>query len=280
MSRLLVVVLTKNEAAHLGACLGSLDDLECDILVVDSGSTDETIEIAEKFGADVVYHEYITEAATRNWVLDTYGPETGWLLFLDADERLTPGLNREIRDLPDPADGPSGYYMRREMRFLGHELRYGGHQRNYILHLLQPSRARVISQTRTLEYVKVDGPTQVLRNSMIHENKRSLSDWVMKHDFYAQREAEDRLAGFTREKPVTEGRIRAYLHKAVLARMPPLALPFAFFTYRYFIRLGFLDGKVGLIYYAMHDIWYPTLIAAKLVELDPVGGGRRIRQSA
>lgn len=266
MSSIRAVILTKNEEAHLADCLASLTGLDCEILVVDSGSDDATLEIAESFDAEVVFYEYITEAQTRNWVLDNCG-DVDWILFLDADERLTAELNKELRTLPSPDGGPVGYYMEREMWFLGHPLRHGGHQKNFILHVLHPPRARVIEQTRTLEYVKVDGKTAHLKHRMIHENKKPLREWVMKHDFYAQREAEDRLEGVRRAKSVTEGRTRAFLHNGVLSRFPPLAMPFVFFLYRYFFRLGFLDGRVGFMYYVMHDLWYPTLIAAKLVEL-------------
>lgn len=267
MSDLEVVILTKNEEAHIEDVLKSLDGLDCSVLIVDSGSTDRTLEICEKYGTEVVFYEYVTEAKTRNWVLaERAGVD--WILFLDADERLSPELNRELRSLPSPSEGVVGYYIRREMWFLGHPLRYGGHQNNYLLHLLHPPVSQVVEETRTLEYVKVEGPTGRLDHHMIHENKKPLRDWVMKHDFYAQREAEDRRAGVRRDKSVTEGRTRAFMHRHILSRCPPLLLPFAFFAYRYILRLGFLDGRVGFIYYAMHDFWYPTLIAAKLVELD------------
>lgn len=272
MSRLEVVILTKNEEAHIEDVLSSLDGLDCNILIVDSGSTDKTLEICEKYGAEIVFYEYVTEAKTRNWVL-TERADVDWILFLDADERLTPELNLELRELPDPSDGVVGFYIRREMWFLGRPLRFGGHQNNYLLHLLHPPVSQVIEQTRTLEYVDVKGRTGRLKHHMIHENKKPLRDWVVKHDFYAQREAEDRRSGVKRDKSVTEGRSRAFIHKHLLSRLPPLLLPFAFFVYRYFLRLGFLDGRVGFIYYVMHDFWYPTLIAAKLVELDVYPAG-------
>lgn len=262
-----VVVLTKNEEPHIEDLLISLQGLDCHVLIVDSGSTDRTLEICEQYGAEIVYYEYVTEARTRNWVL-RQRKDVDWILFLDADERLSPELNRELQRLPSPSEGIVGYYVRREMWFLGKPLRYGGHQRNYLLHLLHPPVAEVVEETRTLEYVRVEGRTARLRHPIIHENKKPLRDWVLKHDFYAQREAEDRRNNVQRRKPVTEGRARAFIHRYILSRMPPLLLPFAYFGYRYFVRLGFLDGRVGFIYYVMHDLWYPTLIAAKLVELD------------
>ncbi len=265
--RFLVVVLTKNDALQIESCLRSAHGLDADFLVVDSGSTDKTVEIAQELGAEVVFYEYITEARTRNWVIENWGPQYEWIVFLDSDERLTPELRDEIATIPPPDRGPKGYMMRRLMFFLGKHLRFGGHQNVWVLHVIHPPAARVVEQTRTLEYVRVRGRVAKLTHPLLHDNRKGLSDWTVKHDFYATREAQDRLMGRRRKEPVTEGRIRAFLHDRVLSKTPPFLLPLMYFVYRYFIRLGFLDGKVGLMYYFLHDFWYPFLVAAKVEEL-------------
>ncbi len=274
-SKFLVAVLTKDEQDNIEQCLDSVVPLGCDVLVVDSGSTDSTVSLAEARGAEVVFHPFESIAQQRNWVLEEYGNSYDWVLFLDADERLSAGLAEELAALkpPGPA-GPFGYYIFRHFYFLGKRLRHGEFARSKVLRLLCPARSRVVEQTRTLEYAKVDGPVGILKNPLIHENRKPLSDWIRKHDWYSTREAEDEAAGmgFHAER-VSENPINAFLNATVGRALPPLLRPFALFAYSYVFRLGFLDGKAGLIYYFLHDFWYPLLTAAKLHELKLGGGG-------
>lgn len=262
------LTLTKNEAVNLRKCLRSLDGLPCRKIVVDSGSIDDTLAVAREFGAEVWFKEYVTEASSLNWALERLREAVDWVLILDADEELTPGLRRELASIPPPDDSTRGYYIRREMRFLRKPILHGGYQRNLVLRLVDPRATRVVELTRTLGYVDVKGPTRRLRHPMIHENLRPLTDWILKHDLYAQREAEDRITGLNGPSPVTEGKARVLLHRYVLSRFPKLLLPISYFIYRYLLRGGFLDGTTGLIYFTLHDLWYPTLIVGKMVELE------------
>ena len=275
--RFLVAVLTLNDELQIEACLKSAAGLDADFLVVDSGSTDSTVAKAKELGATVLHYPYVTEARTRNWIIDSWASKYEWLVFLDYDERLTPELRDEIASLPPPHRGPKGYKMRRRMFFLGKELRFGGHQDVWLLHVLHPPAARVVEQTRTLEYVHVRGPVGKLHHPLIHDNRKGLSAWTRKHVFYARREAEDRLARRRRDQDVSENRIKAFIHERILSHVPPFFTPVLFFCYRYFFRFGFLDGKVGLIYYLLHDFWYPLLIAAKMFELQ-TGHKKRSRR--
>ncbi len=211
--RFLVAVLTKNDELQIEGCLESARGLDADLLVVDSGPTDSTVDIARRLGAEVVHYDYITEARSRNWVLENWGRRYEWVVFLDSDERLSPELRDEIASLPRPDAGPKEYYMCRHMFFLGKRLRFGGHQEVWVLHVLHAPACKVVELTRTLEYVRVDGDTAKLHHPLIHDNKKGLSDWTRKHDFYAVREAEDRLRGVALEQPVTEGRLRALFTK-------------------------------------------------------------------
>ncbi len=268
-SKLLVAVLTKNEKENIEACLDSVLPLGCPVLVVDSGSTDGTVELAEAKGAEVVFHPFESIARQRNWVLEEYGSGYDWILFLDADERLTEELALEISRLAPPeSGGPFGYYIPRHFYFLGRHLRHGGLSGSRVLRLLSPAKSSVVEQTRTLEYAKVDGPVASLSSPMIHENHKSLSAWILKHDWYSTREAEDEVAGMgSKARPVSENPIKARLTASVVRRIPPLLRPFLTFAYTYFFQLGFLDGREGLIYHFLHDFWYPLLTAAKIYEL-------------
>lgn len=268
-SKLLVAVLTRDEEANIGACLDSALPLRCSMLVVDSGSTDRTVSIAEKKGAEVVFHEFESIARQRNWVIDNYGAGYDWILFLDADERISEKLAEELESLSPPRpEGPFGYYIPRHFYFMGKRLRYGRFKRNRVLRLLDPSRSSIAEQTRTLEYAKVWGPVASLKSPMIHENRKPLSEWIKKHDWYSTRQAEDEAAGMGRQRVDASENPDASRANSLLAKfVPPLARPFLTFADSYFFRLGFLDGKEGFIYAFLHDFWYPLLIAAKLDEI-------------
>jgi glycosyltransferase involved in cell wall biosynthesis len=268
-SRMLVAVLTKNEELNIGACLDSAMVLGCDVCVVDSGSTDATVAIAEAKGARVEYHEFVSIARQRNWVLEKLGGDYDWILFVDADERISPALARELAELEPPGvSGFHGYYVPRHFHFLGKRLRYGGLANNRVLRLLDPARSKVVEQTRTLEYAAVEGRVGDLSGPLLHENLKPFSDWIAKHNWYSTREAEDEVAGIGyKSEGVTENRLRSLLNALVLRRLPPILRPFLLFGYSYFLRLGFLDGKVGFVYHFLHDFWYPLITAVKVEEL-------------
>lgn len=277
MAKLLIAVLTLNEEANLPSCLETLEPTGARVIVVDSGSTDSTEAIAKDFGCEFLFHEFESIARQRNWVLDQFGKEFDWVLFLDADERLTPELARELRNLPEPTNSIAAFYIKREFWFMGHPLRHGPYSNNRILRLVHPPVSKIFEQTRTLEYTQVDGGVGDLNAPMIHENHRPLSDWIIKHDWYSTREAEDRKAFTHGSVKVTEHRMRAFIRRRIAPLIPPLAMPFVSFFYRYVIQVGFLDGRAGFIYYVLHDFWYPFLTAAKLIELEEqrLGSNRR-----
>ena len=123
-----VVILTHNEQVNLPACIESLEGLDCEVVVIDSGSTDSTIEIARRAGATVFTHAFENYAAQRNWAQKNLSGHTGWVLHLDADERLTPALVREItRVLEAPPEGINGFLLRKRTIFMGRWIRHGGH---------------------------------------------------------------------------------------------------------------------------------------------------------
>jgi cellulose synthase/poly-beta-1,6-N-acetylglucosamine synthase-like glycosyltransferase len=125
-----VAILTYNEEKNLEACLRSLHGLAQAVFVVDSGSTDATVGIAERLGARVVYNPFEGHAKQWNWALGTLPWSFDWVLCLDADQRLTPELREEIREaLSSPAADVDGFYMKRRQVFLGRWIRHGVERR-------------------------------------------------------------------------------------------------------------------------------------------------------
>ena len=144
MNKLSVIILTYNEEKHLARCLESVKQIADEIIVVDSFSTDTTKEIAERYGAKFVQHEYENQAQQFNWAIEDMGVSGDWILRIDADEYLTPELAKEIRETVNitPVGGNTlspinGYYMKRRVVFMGRWIKHGTYYPIWILRLFK-----------------------------------------------------------------------------------------------------------------------------------------------
>lgn len=272
-----IIIPVRNESHNLARCLESLRGAG-EVYVIDSQSTDDTVEIARLFHAHVVqFHYHGGWPKKRQWALNTLPLAFDWVLLIDADEALTPELASEIRQaIQNPA--LDGYYISLQMHFLGRRLRHGGAD-FYKLSLFRRGKGkfecRVKDQDSSMgdmevhEHVVVEGKTAKLRNSLRHYNVESLSRYIRKHDEYSNWDAKawlQREAGYGQLQPSllgTQAQRRRWLKNKLLA-LP--GSPFLFFLYRYFLRLGFLDGVPGLVYCAFQGIQF-FHIKAKIYEL-------------
>jgi glycosyltransferase involved in cell wall biosynthesis len=262
-----VIVPARNEARNLPRCLESLAGVG-EVYVIDSQSTDDTVEIAKSHGAKVVQFHYAGGwPKKRQWAMDTLPLAYDWILLLDADEVLTPELIEEIRRaLPNP--GANGYFIRLQMYFLGRVLRHCDAS-FWKLSLFRKGRGRFecrlkdqdasMADIEIHEHVVVDGPTAELHHALVHHNVDSLSRYILKHNEYSNWEARVLLQpeGAANSEEVsadffgTQAQRRRWL-KRNLYRMP--GSPVLLFLYRYIGRLGFLDGVPGLIYCAFQAV--------------------------
>jgi len=272
-----VIILTYNEEVNIRHCLESVKYLSAEIFVVDSFSTDKTLEIAQEYTPHIYQNVWVHWAHQRNWALDNLPLSHDWVLFLDADERLTPELGAEMADtLARPQPQMAGYFIRRNFYFLGRWLKHGGYQADYVLRLVQKTRAHSVG-SGAREYVTVTGKLGRLEHPMIHEDKKGLSAWIDKHNCLADLEARETLnlkadQGLSSQMAGQGGQkiehgTKIWLREKVWVRMPPLLRPLFYFGYRYIFQLGFLDGKEGLIYCFLHGFWYPFLVDSKYLEL-------------
>jgi glycosyltransferase involved in cell wall biosynthesis len=254
-----VIVAARNEARNLPACLESLRDAG-EVYVIDSQSTDATPEIARSFGAQVVqFHYQGGWPKKRQWAIETLLLAYDWVLFIDADEALTPELGEEIRHaIQNP--NFSGYYISLRMYFLGKLLRHGG-AGFWKLALFRRGKGgfecRLKDQDVSMadmevhEHVVVDGAAMRLKNPLVHRNVESLSRYIQKHDEYSNWEARVLLQGGESNAELlptlfrTQAQRRRWLKKKLYA-LP--GSPVLLFLYRYFLRLGFMDGVPGLVY--------------------------------
>ena len=270
------VILTFNEEQHLARCIASAQAVATNIVVVDCYSTDATLDIARAYGARVLQHAWINHAAQFNWALTQLGADTEWVLRIDADEVLTPALIEEIRTrLPGIGPEIDGVYWGRRMTFQGRLIRHGGVFPVRVLRLFRHGRGQCENRWMD-EHIKVAGPTADFAGEMIDDNLNSLTWWTDKHNRYASREAVDLLNLEYRFMPHDtvaslrggkQAGVKRWLKERVYARLPGGFRAFAYFFYRYVLRLGFLDGQAGTAFHFLQGFWYRYLVDAKVVEV-------------
>ena len=264
-----VIILTYNSAATIEQTLSSVALLSDDIHVVDSFSTDRTVEIAQGFGVHVVQHAFESYGAQRNWAIASLPIKYDWQLHLDADERLTPELREEIAKLKE-IDGVTGFYLPRMMYFLGRPIQHGGLSPTWHMRLFKARIGKCETRKYDQHFYLPSGNSAQLRRYMIDDIRMSLSEWTARHNRWADAEVEEQLSRGERSEvqskfwgtPVERKRFLRSLYGG----SPLFVRPFALFFYRYVLRLGFLDGAAGFIFYTLQTFWFRFLIDSKLFE--------------
>jgi glycosyltransferase involved in cell wall biosynthesis len=273
-----VIVPVRNEGRNLQRCLESLRGAG-EVYVIDSQSTDDSVEIARTCGSRVIQFYYRGGwPKKRQWALDMLPLQYEWVLLLDADESLTPALADEIKAaIRNPTI--DGYYIGLDMFFLGRRLRHSGAS-FYKLSLFRHGKGcfecRAQRQDSSMcdmevhEHVVVNGRTRILKERLIHRNVESLSRYIQKHNEYSNweaqvwRESEKQHAELPAKLLGTQAERRRWIRKKFFA-LPGSSRLFMF--YKYVLRLGFLDGVPGLIYCGMQGIQF-FQIKAKVYEAE------------
>lgn len=263
-----VVVLTRDEQTHLSRCLDSLASLDARIFVVDCGSTDATVDIAHAAGCQVVHRDWRGYAEQFNWALDHLPIESPWVMRLDADEHLTPELAQELRaTLRDCDPQVSGLLIKRRVYFWGRWIRHGGYYPTWLLRVWRAGQVRYEARSMDEHALLGHGHLLRLRNDFIDENLKGLGHWIDKHNRYADLEVEDLLTPAPRlALPSGPAGRRRWWKTTIYARSPLFLRAVLYWLYRYFLRLGVLDGKAGLAFHFLQALWYRWLVDAKLVE--------------
>ncbi len=274
------IILTYNEERNLPECLQSLHGWIDEVLIVDSGSTDRTQDIARSFGAQVVEHSFETHAKQWAWALEQLSLRYDWIIGLDADQRVTPELRNELCALfnvqPERLTNIEGIYIKRRQIFRGAWIRHGGYYPKYLLKLFRRDSVFVDPQDLMDHHFYVSGKSIKLQHDILEDNQKeqSIAFWIEKHNRYAILHAREELKrrGAQHTWP---------LHAALLGNpdqqviwlkqrwdhMPLYVRPFLYFFLRYFILLGFLDGKQGFIFHFLQGFWYRLLVDIHLDDL-------------
>jgi glycosyltransferase involved in cell wall biosynthesis len=269
------VVLTLNEGRNLRRCLESATPLHCPIYVVDSGSTDETLQIATTCGAMVMLHPFENHTAQWNWAIASLPRRYSWVLGLDADQALTPELVREIQHalaqtVPGgPLENVNGFFINRRHIFRGKWLRWGGLYPKYLLKLFRPESLYFDENERLDHHFYVHGRTRKLTAEIVEENvnEQDILFWCGKHIRYASRLAEEETLRRQRRVPDANGltwllnpQQQILFLKHVWLHCPLYFRPIVYFLYRYVFRLGFLDGKQGFVFHCLQALWFRLLV--------------------
>lgn len=278
MAEICVIILTYNEEKHIERAISSAQEIAAQIFVVDSFSTDRTCEIARAFGAEVVQHAYIVQSRQFQWAIDNLPITTEWVMRLDADETLTPELVSEInQSLPRLPTSVTGVTLRRRHVFMGRWIRHGARYPITLLRIWRRGTACIELRWMDEHMILLCGRAVGFKHDFSDHNLSDLSSFIRKHNEYATREAIDVLidryhllewhhgpAAFTNIQMAAKRRVKENLYN----RLPIWIGPASYFLYRYFVRLGFLDGQEGIIYHFLQAFWYRFLVGIKVDELE------------
>ena len=242
--KLTVIIPCYNEEKNIEACLKSVIWAD-EVLVVDSFSTDHTLDIARKYTDRILQHEYINSAAQKNWTIPQ--AEWEWVLIMDCDERVTPALRDEIQDLLQRGPEKEGYWINRNNYLMGRRVRYSGWGHDSVLRLFRRDFGRY-QEKRVHAEIKLKN-TGVLTGRLDHHSVSSMASWVAKINRYSSWKAEDKF------------------ERGVVAPVFQMLFrpPFRFFK-DYLLRLGILDGWRGFLIAAMSS-FAELVMAAKLTQI-------------
>ncbi|MGL4630235.1 MAG: glycosyltransferase family 2 protein [Leadbetterella sp.] len=269
------IILTYNEHKHIERAILSLKTVCSRICIVDSFSTDNTIEIARSLGADIYQNAWKNNHSIQmNWALENCNITTDWVFRLDADEYLEPELSAELNQtILHLSPEITGLVTKRKNYFLDKWIRFGGY---YPVKLIRIFRMGVgKSEMRFMdEHVSLrHGKTQELKYDLVDKNLNNLSWWSEKHIKYAQREAIDFVlkslnSQSMEEKNLTfQAKMKRFLKERLYYSIPLGIRPFLYFFYRYFVLLGFLDGFRGFGFHVLQGFWYRFLVDINIYEV-------------
>lgn len=265
-----VILLSFNSVDTLAATLERARLVSSEIFVVDSFSSDGTVELARSFGATVVQHAFENYGAQRNWAIDNLPISRPWQLHLDADEWMNDRLIASIQALPDNPE-LNGYFVPRYLRFLGRILRHGGMSPTWHLRLFRSGLGRCEDRIYDQHFLLREGSSGKLAGAMVDDVRMSLSEWTVRHNRWADSEVAELACAETAGRLKADARGNPAQRKRYLRqkydRMPLFLRALGLFLYRYFLRLGFLDGTEGTIFWVLQTFWFRFLVDAKIWEM-------------
>lgn len=257
-----VLILARDEAVNMAQCLGSVQWAE-QLIVIDSGSRDQTRDLARELGAEVVETHWRGYGRQREFALRLNSVRNDWVYFVDADEWISTSLAKEVAQvLRDSQNDAYWQYFR--LIFQGRWIRHcGWYHSGRVIRLMNRNRAHYEDDVFS-EQPRIDGPVGRLQNEIVDDDHKGLAQWLRKHISYAELEAEKRITNRSpREAPMHASRTQTYLKDRIAPRVP--ARPLLQFIYMYVARRGFLDGRQGLLFCLLHS-WFQVVVHGLMEE--------------
>jgi len=267
--KIAVIIFTFNSEKIIKRTILAAKKISKDVVICDSFSKDKTIKIARSLHCKIVYRAIIpTYAAKRNYIIKKCNKLYDWQLHLDSDEILSKKLIKNINGIVRSNDKNYSYLIKRQPFFLKKKLSFGGAS-NWQLRLF-PSGTTLVEDLNYDQHFKSKLKSKYVSGTLHDTNIKNLNEWINSHNDWSTTEAKENRNNNSKNivKPKLFGNNieRIKFFKSMYYFFPSLIRPFLLFIYRYFILLGFLDGKVGFYYCFFHSLWFRTLIDAKKFE--------------
>ena len=272
-----VVILTFNEEIHLERCIRSLLPIAQRIVIVDSYSTDKTQEIAANYNVDFYQNVWTQNYANQlNWALENCNISTEWTMRMDADEYISEPLTHELISLFNSSEKSfNGIVIPRNVIFKNKLIRFGGYYKIPLLRIWKTGLGKCEERWMD-EHIELENPKLLsVKNPLFDENLNTIHWWTIKHNNYAKREAADYLINkynitFEIQKldTNTSANFKRHLKNNYYNSLPLFLRAFLYFVFRYFLALGFLDGKTGFIWHFLQGFWYRFLVDVNIFEIE------------
>lgn len=272
MADITAIILTKNEEKNIVECVDSIRGFAKRVVVVDSGSTDRTVELAKSLnGVDVFEHPFENYSKQFNWGIDNTNITTKWTLRLDADERFTPELCAKLEEEMKlhENDDVTGIVLTAWLFFMGKKLKYGSSGRKRKLMIFKTGYGRIEDRRMDEHTVLSSGKSIQMEEKFLHYDYKDLNIYVRKLNWYATREMQDYFEDRFQRDRFDGGnkKINNKRNKKMKYYKAPMFLRcWLYFFYMYFIKGNCLNGKEGFIYSFLYHLYYRLLVDAKIYE--------------
>jgi glycosyltransferase involved in cell wall biosynthesis len=272
------IILTYNEEIHLQRLLTSMAGLNAPVFILDSGSTDNTINIAEQAGAITARHPFVNHPLQWDYALKTFSIITPWVICLDADQVITPELHTLLSNFKDENHSHvHGIYFNRKNVYKGKWIKYGGYYPFYLLKMFRYGIGYSDLNENMDHRFIIPGNTTIWKNGhIIEENLKEnyIRFWIEKHNIYSDLLAHEELERIMKLRAQTikphfwgSPDERTARLKKLWWQLPRYVRPILYFIYRIIFKLGFLDGRTGIIFHFMQGFWFRLVVDIKIDEL-------------
>jgi exosortase/archaeosortase family protein len=272
------IIITYNEEVHLPRLLQSIEGLAAPVFVLDSGSTDNTIAIAEKIGATILQHPFENHPKQWDHALKNFNIQTPWVICLDADQILTPQLISYLIDFnDDDYKLVSGIYFNRKNFFKGRWIKHGGYSPIYLLKMIRYGIGYSDLNENMDHRFIVPGKTMIWKDGYILEEnlkENNISFWINKHNRYSDLVAQEEVERMQQMRSQTVNPCfwgspdeRTARFKQLWWQLPRYVRPMIYFLYRMVFQLGILDGRTGIIFHFLQGFWFRLVVDIKIDEI-------------